>query len=183
MKKHIVCIFIILFSFTFLSAVEGDEINKIVGIDATISTEMQIFVDATELPRKLLHSEITFNVINNATVLYPKWWPGNHGPVGSIENVAGLKFTDADGKTLNWERDWQNIYRFSIMGTVGNSTIKANLTYICNQQAVNATGSDGYPQIGIINWNTITLYPEGIPVRNITVQVKLLLPKGWQYCR
>ena len=24
-------------------------------------------------------------------------------------------------------------------------------------------------------------FPEGIPVRNITVQVKLLLPKGWQY--
>ena len=147
------------------------------------TTDMYIVVDATELPRKLLHSQITFNVPGNSAMLYPKWWFGHHGPVGAIGNVAGLTFTAVNGQKIEWERDWQDIFRFILADNVGNSPIQANLTYICNQPTANTKGCDsyGYPQIGIINWNTITLYPEGVPVCDITVQVKLILPEGWQY--
>ncbi|NQV15924.1 hypothetical protein HQ531_10745 [bacterium] len=164
---------LLILSFAFASPTPG----------TASSTKMLIVVDATDLPRKLLRSQITFNTSDDAAVLYPKWWPGHHGPVGAVGNIAGLTFTDSNDKTLEWERDWQNIYRFSWVGATGKSRVNANLTYICNQQTANTEGCDsyGYPQIGIINWNTVVLYPEGIPIRDIVVQVKLLLPKDWQY--
>ncbi|MFC1485424.1 hypothetical protein ACFL55_00140 [Candidatus Latescibacterota bacterium] len=145
--------------------------------------DMNIFVDATELPRKLLHSQINFDMPDNAALLYPKWLPGHHGPVGPIGNMAGLIITDGNGETVKWERDWTDVYRFFLDENAGTSTLQANLTYICNQPTVNTRGSDsyGYPQIGVINWNTITIYPEGIPVRDINVHLKLILPKDWQY--
>jgi hypothetical protein len=142
---------------------------------------MYIFVDATELPRKLLHSQIKFKMPDNAALLYPKWWFGHHGPVGAIGNIAGLNFTNSNGETLKWERDWTDVYRFFLDENVSNSPIQVNLTYICNQPTANTKGCDsyGYPQIGIINWNTIAIYPEGIPVGNINVHLKLILPKTW----
>ena len=108
------------------------------------TTDMYIVVDATELPRKLLHSQITFNVPDNNAVLYPKWWLGHHGPVGAIGNVAGLTFTAVNGQKIEWERDWQDVFRFILADNVGNSPIQANLTYICNQPTGNTTGCDSY---------------------------------------
>ncbi len=147
------------------------------------TNDMYIFVDATELPRKLLHSQIKFTMPDNVALLYPKWWFGHHGPVGAIGNIAGLNFTNSNGETLKWERDWTDVYRFFLDENVSNSLIQANLTYICNQPTANTKGGDsyGYPQIGIINWNTIAIYPDGIPVRDINVHLKLILPKNWQY--
>jgi predicted metalloprotease with PDZ domain len=145
--------------------------------------DMDIVVNATELSRKLIHSQITFDMPNKTALLYPKWWLGHHGPVGAIENIAGLRFTDANGETIQWERDWTDVFRFFLDEKPGNSLIQANLTYICNQPTDNTIGCDsyGYPQIGIINWNTIAIYPEGVPIHDITVHLKLVLPTGWQY--
>lgn len=147
------------------------------------TNDMYIFVDATELPRKLLHSQIKFKMPDNAALLYPKWWFGHHGPVGAIGNMAGLNFTNSNGETIKWERDWTDVYRFFLGETIDDSWIQANLTYICNQPTANTKGCDsyGYPQIGVINWNTIAIYPEGIPVSDINVHLKLILPKTWQY--
>ena len=145
--------------------------------------DMDVFVDATELPRKLLRSRITFDMPEHTALLYPKWWLGNHGPVGAIQNIAGMSITDKDGNIVQWERDWSDVYRFFLNENKGSSSLQTELTYICNQPTVNTQGCDsyGYLQIGVINWNTIVLYPEGIPVREINVHLKLVLPPDWQY--
>ena len=63
---------------------------------------VSISVDATEAPRKIFHVRMTIPAKpGSLTLYYPKWIPGEHGPTGPIQNLAGLKFT-ASGKTLAW---------------------------------------------------------------------------------
>jgi len=145
--------------------------------------EMQIFVDATELPRKLLHSRITLELPDEGVLVYPKWWLGQHGPVGAVGNIAGLTVSDRDGDVVQWKRDWSDVYRFWVDAKTSEGSIEVALTYVCSQPTANTEGCDsyGFTALGIINWNTIALYPEGLPVRDITARLKLVLPKGWQY--
>ena len=145
---------------------------------------MQITVDATELPRKLLHSKIELNLTGDSTsLLYPKWIPGIHGPKGSIQNLGGFSITDAQGTTIRWERDWSDVYRHFVYSPSGAGSCDISLTYICNQPSTNSKGVDsyGYPSLGVINWNTIAVYPEGIATGDITITASLILPPGWQF--
>jgi predicted metalloprotease with PDZ domain len=145
---------------------------------------MQIVVNATDLPRKLLHSQIRLDLKGKKTaLLYPKWIPGAHGPIGPIKNIAGFEVVDHENKTLRWKRDLQDVYRFFVETEKIANPYTVSLRYICNQSTVNSQGvdSDGYPNMAVINWNTILVYPEGIPIRDITVELRLILPSGWQY--
>ncbi len=55
-------------------------------------------MDATEAPRKIFHARMTIPAKpGTLTLYYPKWIPGEHGPTGPIQDLAGLKFT-ANGK-------------------------------------------------------------------------------------
>ncbi|MFQ5606518.1 MAG: hypothetical protein ACE5GA_01120, partial [Candidatus Zixiibacteriota bacterium] len=145
------------------------------------AASMSVVVDATELPRKLLHSTANMDLADKTrALLYPKWIPGIHGPRGPVENVSGLRILDASGKTLDWKRDWSDVYRFFVEAGARKS-IEVSLDYICSQPSVNSRGIDSYGEenIGIINWNTVLLYPQGIPVADINVSLTLVLPQGW----
>src|SRR5256885_16646182 len=53
-----------------------------------------IALDATEAPRKIFHARMTIPVTGGPlTLYYPKWIPGEHGPTGPIQGLAGLKLT------------------------------------------------------------------------------------------
>ena len=55
---------------------------------------VSLFVDATEAPRKIFHARMTIPAKpGTLTLYYPKWIPGEHGPTGPIQDLAGLKFT------------------------------------------------------------------------------------------
>jgi len=137
-------------------------------------TQMKIVVDATDLPRKLLRSEQTLALPDDTvSLLYPKWIPGIHGPKGPIQNLGGLVIRDLQGNITHWERDWADPYRFSVYPENAPGSQVVSLTYICNQPSTNSMGVDcyGYPGLGIINWNCVLVYPEGVPVRDIVVEV------------
>ena len=60
--------------------------------DATVS--IMLTVDASEAPRKILHTHEVIPVRPGAlTLLYPKWIPGEHGPTGPVIDVAGIRIT------------------------------------------------------------------------------------------
>src|ERR1700748_1304042 len=62
-------------------------------------------VDLRDAPRKILHATEVMPVSPGPlTVVYPKWIPGEHGPTGPIENMAGF-FITANGRTLPGDRD------------------------------------------------------------------------------
>jgi predicted metalloprotease with PDZ domain len=149
----------------------------------TPAAELHLLVDATELPRKLLRSKLTVGLPESRALVYPRWWPGHHGPVGAIQNIAGLTVSDQNSSTVSWERDWADVYRFVIGHKPIRDPVDVGITYVCNQPTDNTIGCDsyGYPALGVINWNTVILYPEGVPVRDIQVRPRLILPEGWRY--
>ena len=164
-----------------ISRMSAALIASMLALSTASAATMKITVDARDLPRKLLHSTTTFDQLGtDNALLFPKWVPGTHGPRGPIQNITGLRMSDARGKTVTWERDWADVYRFFVHD---KGPITVELDYICSQPSTNSRGIDSYGEsnIGIINWNTVLLYPEGTPVADIDVDLTLILPDGWRF--
>ena len=82
-------------------------------------------VDATQAPQKIIHTRMAIPVSPGPlTLYYPKWIPGEHGPDGPIDNLAGLKFI-ADGKTVPWRRDLVDMFAFHLLIPQGVSVLDA----------------------------------------------------------
>ncbi|MCH9031508.1 MAG: hypothetical protein IIB00_04530 [candidate division Zixibacteria bacterium] len=154
-------------------------------IEARADTvELSVNVDATELHRKLLHSKVTFVApTDNPALLFPKWIPGTHGPRGPIENLGGFSLSDRRGDKIAWERDSEEVFRFKTRGVKKGDPLTVELDYILNQPTVNSRGVDSYgtSAIGVINWNTVLVYPEGVPAQDIIVSGRIVLPYGWKH--
>src|SRR6202045_43080 len=89
-----------------------------------------IAVDASEAPRKIFHAQITIPAApGTLTLYYPKWIPGEHGPTGPIQDLAGLKFT-ANGQTLTWRRDLLDGWAIHVEVPVGVSAVNASVDFI-----------------------------------------------------
>ena len=85
--------------------------------------QIQIRVDATDAPRRLIHAELHFPVkAGPLSLLYPKWIPGEHGPTGPIVDLAGLKIS-GNGKPISWRRDDVEIYEFHVDVPAGVSVL------------------------------------------------------------
>ena len=151
---------------------------------ADAPTQIKLEVDARELKRQLLHARLEIPAAAGELVVwYPKWIPGVHAPAGPVQNLAGLRFESADGKSLHWRRDDEELNRFRITVPAGLDRVIAKLDYICNQPTVNSSGVDsfGNSKIGVINWNTVLLYPESTAIDAGTVAVRLELPEKWKF--
>jgi len=58
-----------------------------------------------------------------------EWIPGEHGPTGPIEDLAGVRIK-ANGQTLAWRRDDVNIYELHIDVPQGVSTLDVSIDFI-----------------------------------------------------
>lgn len=145
---------------------------------------MKIDVDASELPRRLIHTtqEITCKP-GPLKLWYPKWIPGTHGPKGRVEDIGGLRIETLDGQSLPWKRDEIELYSFIVQVPEGAKGVRVRLDTICESASVEAAGiySYGNASIGTINWNTCVLYPDRIPSDDLPVKVSLRLPAGWKF--
>ncbi len=65
----------------------------------------------------------------------------------------------------------------------GVRSIVVRLDVICNEAAVGAAGylSYGNASVGIINWGTCLMYPEGPSRDDILVHLSLRLPRQWRF--
>src|SRR3954463_12961865 len=99
---------------------------------STACAQLKVSVDATDAPRRILHSTVTMPAKSGAmTVVYPKWIPGEHGPTGPIIDVAGLKFF-AGGKQIPWQRDLLDMYAFHINVPEGATEVEAQFDTLGN---------------------------------------------------
>ncbi len=154
------------------------------GATAGEPVRLQLEVDARDLPRRLLHSRIEVTCRPGKLALwFPKWVPGTHAPCGPVENVAGLRLEAPEGKPLTWRRDDVESYRIECTVPEGVRSLIVRLDTICNEAAVRASGhlSYGNESVGILNWSTCLVYPEGPACDDIRVQASLRLPAGWQW--
>lgn len=89
-----------------------------------------LHVDATDAPRRLFHVRMTLpSHAGPVTLLYPKWIPGEHMPVGPIINLVGLRITAA-GQPVAWRRDDVNMFAFHITVPPGATALDIAFDYI-----------------------------------------------------
>jgi predicted metalloprotease with PDZ domain len=112
-------------------------------------------------------------------LLYPKWLPGNHGPTGPIDKLAGLRIT-AGGKPLAWQRDPVDVYAFHVDVPKGASRLDIAFSFLSpvetKEGRVVAT-----PEMLNLEWNTVALYPAGYFARDINFVPAMTLPPGWKF--
>jgi predicted metalloprotease with PDZ domain len=149
----------------------------------SVPPTITVSVDASDAPRKIFHAQLMIPAASGTlTLYYPKWIPGEHGPTGPIEDLAGLKFT-ANGQALKWRRDLLDGWKFHIEVPAGVSTVNASLDFISptGEEGLFTGGASATDKMTVLSWNTVLLYPEGWTSDELTYQASLRLPDGWKF--
>jgi predicted metalloprotease with PDZ domain len=142
-------------------------------------------VDLRDLPRKLVHAtiDVPCRPGEELALWHPKWIPGTHEPCGANEPVAGLRVFAPDGSPVPWRRDDLDLYRIVCKAPEGVSSLRVKLDTITNVPAIEAAGhlTYGSDRVGVVNWSTCILYPEGPTAAETVVALSVRLPEGWRH--
>ncbi len=147
--------------------------------DSTVTLK----VDATDAPRRLFHVQMKMPAQPGPlTLVYPKWIPGEHAPVGPISNLVGLKVTAA-GQPVAWRRDSVDMYAFHVDVPQGVASLDIAFDYISalEDTSGSTSGSSVTSELAVLNWNQTVLYPQGSQADRIRYQATLQVPSGWRY--
>ena len=150
---------------------------------AATAPHVSLAVDATEAPRKIFHARMTFPANpGTLTLYYPKWIPGEHGPTGPIQDLAGLKFT-ANGRILKWRRDLLDGWTIHVEVPPGAASMEAALDFISptGPDGLYTGGASATDKMAVISWNTMLLSPAGWTSDELTYDARLRLPVGWKF--
>ncbi|HUO94396.1 MAG TPA: hypothetical protein VMU22_15830 [Rhizomicrobium sp.] len=150
-------------------------------LDKPYPGTIKLSVDATDTQRAIfrVHETIPLAQSGVVTLLYPKWLPGNHGPSGPIDKVAGLTIR-ADGQRLAWKRDVVDVYAFHVNVPKGAAALDVDFQFV-SPVANNEGRIVMTPEMLDLQWNAVALYPAGYYSRQILVEPSIKLPSGWQY--
>jgi len=149
--------------------------------DAPYPGAITLEMDATDLDRRIVAVKQTIPVAGPGPMilLYPSWIPGNHGPVGPVDDIADLHFS-ANGQPLRWVRHTVETNGFQIDVPAGVSSIDVSFKWLTP-----IDGSQGRVVITDemlnIQWEKAVLYPAGYDSSGITMRPSLRLPAGWRY--
>jgi predicted metalloprotease with PDZ domain len=136
-------------------------------------------VDASDTRQGIFRVRETIPVAGPGilTLRYPQWLPGNHGPTGPIEAVAGLTFS-AGNRILTWRRNPEDVFSFDVDVPAGVRSVEARFDYLSD-----TPGDIGRTEMtaDLINlqWEKMSLYPAGHFVRQIRIRPAVVLPAGW----
>jgi len=149
--------------------------------DVRFPGTIQLIVDARDTARGIFNVAETVPVPQPGpfVLLFPKWLPGNHGPTGPVDKLAGLRLT-AGGKPLAWTRDPVDVYAFHVDVPKGVGTLSIAFSFLSPVEAkegrIVAT-----PQMLNLQWDTVALYPAGYFSRDIMFAPSMILPAGWKF--
>ncbi len=149
----------------------------------THTPTISLVVDASEAPRKIFHAQLKIPASpGTLTLYYPKWIPGEHGPTGPVEDLAGLKFT-ANGQTLKWRRDLLDGWTIHVEVPAGASSVDASLDFIspAGPGGIYTGGASATDKMTVVSWNTMLIYPAGPTSDDLTYEASLRLPTGWKF--
>ena len=137
-------------------------------------------VDASNVAQQIFQIKASIPAApGEMTLLYPQWIPGNHGPSGPLNQLAGLRLS-ANGQNLEWRRDPVNMFAFHVTVPAGASTLEAQYQFLSPVEANQGRITMTREMLGV-QWQAMTLYPAGKPTREIAVQPNLTLPADWQF--
>ena len=146
---------------------------------------IRLVVDATDVARHIFRVKEAIPVQSGPlTLLYPKWVPGTHSPVGRIDAVGGLMIK-ANGERLEWVRDTVDVYAFHVEVPGGVASLDLDFQFLSAVDENDGRSTEGRivmtPEMLNLQWSSVALYPAGYFVRQITVEPAVRLPDGWQF--
>lgn len=143
---------------------------------------IRLEVDATQAPRKIIHSRLAIPATPGPmTLCFPKWIQGEHGPTGPVADAVGLTITGNE-KPIAWKRDPLDMYSLQVVVPGGVQEI------VVSQDFLSPTGTSGFSgaasatdHIFTLNWNQLLLFPHGSAADQIRFTPSLRIPEGWEY--
>jgi len=92
---------------------------------------IKLAVDATDTARAIfrVHESIPVAHAGPIVLLFPKWLPGNHGPTGPIDKLAGLVI-HAGAARIAWTRDAVDVYAFHVDVPNGAKTLELDFQFV-----------------------------------------------------
>jgi len=147
---------------------------------AAATPTITLDVDASDAPRGIERAHLVMPVKPGAlTLLYPKWLPGEHSADGPVGSLSGLKFV-ANGQTLQWHRDPENMFAFHLEIPPGASSLDVALEVLAVRDAALPNAARmSTESLAIILWNQVLLYPAAVRSDDLQVAARLKLPAGW----
>jgi len=145
------------------------------------SIELQ--VDLREAPRRRFHATLSIPVSPGpATLVYPKWIPGEHGPTGPLVDLAGLRIS-AGGAPVAWVRDAEDLFAFRVVVPPGATRLEVSLDALEPAAGTSgfSSGSSETPRLALLSWNHVLLYPKGADPRTLQFKAGVTLPEGWSF--
>ncbi|MDB6114057.1 MAG: peptidase domain protein [Lacunisphaera sp.] len=148
--------------------------------DVPFPGTLTLAVDASDVMRGIFQitEKIPVSAAGPLTLLYSEWIPGKHRPFGQLPNLAGLKIS-AEGKALPWTRDPVDVFAFHVEVPAGVSAIEAQFQFLAPTD-----GAQGRivttPDLLNLQWESVSLYPAGHYVRQITIAPTVKFPDGWK---
>jgi predicted metalloprotease with PDZ domain len=138
---------------------------------------IRLVVDASAAPTTgVVHVHETFPVTAGPVDLaYPRWVPGEHGPEGPIQNVAGLLVT-AGGATIPWSRDLADLNEFHVTAPAGAASIDVDFDYLGSKDGTYGEARLATSTILAINWNQFLLYPQNGDIAKVVIAPTIVLP-------
>jgi predicted metalloprotease with PDZ domain len=139
-------------------------------------------VDLTDAPRKILHAtEVMQVTAGPLTVVYPKWIPGEHGPTGPIENMAGF-FITANGQPVKWERDKVDMFAYHLTVPQGVTQIEMKIDFLASSALSGfSAGGSTSENLALLSWNTLLVYPDGTNASDVMFTPSVTVPEGWKF--
>jgi predicted metalloprotease with PDZ domain len=139
---------------------------------------ISLTVDSTDTAHKvfLVHETVPVQASGPIVLLYPQWDTGSHAPTGPIASLAGL-VVHAEDRRLDWQRDPVNVFAFHITVPPDVTEVEIDFQYL--SPAAPRTGAVVMtPNIVVVPWQNVVLYPAGWFARDIAVDAALKLPDG-----
>jgi predicted metalloprotease with PDZ domain len=139
-------------------------------------------VDLTDAPRKILHAtEVVPVAPGPLTLVYPKWIPGEHGPTGPIENMAGF-FITANGQPVKWERDKVDMFAYHLTVPQGVTKLEMKIDFLASAALSGfSAGGSTSENLALLSWNTILLYPDNTNASEVMFTPSITVPLGWKF--
>ncbi len=141
---------------------------------------IQVAIDATDAPRKIFHAHLTIPATAGPMRLaYAKWMPGEHGPTGPIADLVNLRVA-ANGERVEWKRDPRDMFIFHVNVPKNASALDVDLSYISPPGGRSfSAGPSATPNLAVLAWNTLLLFPPGKNADEVMVEGSIRLPEGW----
>jgi predicted metalloprotease with PDZ domain len=139
-------------------------------------------VDLTDAPRKILHAtEVMPVTAGPLTVVYPKWIPGEHGPTGPIDNMAGF-FITANGQPVKWERDKVDMFAYHLTVPQGVTKLEMKIDFLASSALSGfSAGGSTSENLALLSWNTLLVYPDGTDASKLMFTPSITIPESWKF--